>query len=93
VLTPGITLFTEQAGDPAEEPALVRALQSHFTPASALAFLVFVLLYVPCAATLAALRHEFGLRWAAFSAAYQTGLAWLIAVVVFQVASRFAGLS
>jgi ferrous iron transport protein B len=38
-------------------------------------------------ATLATLRHEFGWRWAGLSAVYQFALAWLLAVVVFQVGS------
>ena len=38
-----------------------------------------------CVATIGALRSEFGWRWAAFSGVYQLGLAWLLAVVVFQV--------
>ncbi len=46
---------------------------------------MFVLIYTPCVATLAAIKSEFGWRWAAFSGLYQFGLAWLLAVVVFQV--------
>ncbi len=60
------------------------ALQRDFTPLSALAFLVFVLLYVPCVATLGTIRSEFGARWAVFSAIYQTTIAWGMAVAVFQ---------
>lgn len=63
------------------------ALQRVFTPLSALAFLVFVLLYVPCVATLGTIRSEFGARWAVFSAVYQTGIAWVMAVAVFQIGS------
>ncbi|MBK9234177.1 MAG: hypothetical protein IPO15_25905 [Anaerolineae bacterium] len=66
------------------------ALRQHFTPLSGLSYLVFVLLYVPCAATLGAIKAEFGWRWAAFSAGYQTGMAYLAAVLVFQV-GRLAG--
>ena len=62
-------------------------LQTVFSPLSALAFMVFVLLYVPCIATLGAIRAEFGWRWAAFSASYQIGIAWLLAVAVYQVGS------
>ena len=65
--------------------ALSRALETRFTPAAALAFLVYVLLYVPCVATLGALRAEFGLRWAAFAALYQSLLAWVGAVAVYQL--------
>ena len=52
---------------------------------AATGFLVFVLIYTPCVATLGAIRGEFGWRWAALSAAYQFGIAWLLAVVIFQV--------
>jgi ferrous iron transport protein B len=75
--------------DPAQTgTALSRALETRFTQAAALAFLVYVLLYVPCVATLGALRAEFGLRWAAFAALYQSLLAWVGAVAVYQV-TRF----
>lgn len=50
---------------------------------AAMALMVFTLLYLPCVATLAALRHTFGARWMLFSAAYQTGVAYLVAWGVF----------
>lgn len=50
-----------------------------FTHASALAFLVFILLYFPCIATVAAIGSEVGWRWAVASVAYNTLLAWLAA--------------
>ena len=88
VLTPGLTIFqTEEETDDTE---LSEALQDVFTPLSAVAFLVFVLLYVPCVATLATIRGEFGWEWAIFAAVYQTGAAWIIAVVVYQI-GRFLG--
>jgi ferrous iron transport protein B len=43
-----------------------------------------VLLYVPCAATLGAIRHEFGAPWSVISAVYQTAVAWLAALAVYQ---------
>ncbi len=74
------------AGDaPVSDTALSSALRQHFTPLSGLAYLIFVLLYVPCIATLGAIKAEFGWRWAAFSALYQTGVAYLSAVGVYQV--------
>jgi ferrous iron transport protein B len=66
--------------------ALGRILQREFTQPAALAFLVYVLLYVPCVATLSALRAEFGFRWALFVAVYQSLVAWLAAVGVYQIA-------
>jgi ferrous iron transport protein B len=65
---------------------LGRILPQKFSRPAALAFLVYVLLYVPCIATLSALRAEFGLRWAIFSAAYQSLVAWFAAVGVYQLA-------
>lgn len=52
---------------------------------AAAAFLVFVLLYVPCLATVATFGREFGMRWAAFSVVLSLVIAWLAAVVVFQI--------
>ncbi|OIQ85459.1 ferrous iron transport protein B [mine drainage metagenome] len=63
------------------------ALAAGFTPLSAFAYLVFVLLYVPCASTMGALRREVGWRWMAFSVAYGVGLAWCSATVVYQLGS------
>jgi ferrous iron transport protein B len=83
-----LTPFIPIAGsgeDTAVETELGQALKDAFTPLSALAFLVFVLLYVPCMATLGAIRAEFGARWAIFSAVYQTGMAWMMAVAVYQI--------
>jgi ferrous iron transport protein B len=58
-----------------------------FTPVAGLAFLVYVLLYTPCIATLSVIRSEFGGRWALFSAIYQSGIAWVAATMVFQIGS------
>jgi ferrous iron transport protein B len=66
--------------------ALGRALvSSGMTPLAALSMMVFVLLYVPCLATIATIRRETAsLKWTAFSVFYMTGVAWLLAFVVFQ---------
>jgi ferrous iron transport protein B len=50
-----------------------------------------VLLYAPCVATVAALKAEFGPRWAAFSVAYLLALAWVAGLVTYQVAGWLAG--
>ena len=61
-----------------------------FTPASALAFLVFVLLYFPCIATLTAITRETGSwKYTAFSVIYNTALAWILAFATFHIASLF----
>jgi ferrous iron transport protein B len=50
-----------------------------------LAFMVFLLAYTPCVATLAAQRREVGLRWTLFGVAMQLATAWILAVAVFQI--------
>jgi ferrous iron transport protein B len=61
----------------------------HYAPAVALAFMLFVLLYFPCIATLAAIRNESGSwRWALFSVVYNTALAWVVAFVAYQILFR-----
>lgn len=82
-LLPRVNLL--QAETVEENPSLSDALRANFSPLAAFSFLTFVLLYVPCVATVSAIRQEFGWRWAGTSAIYQTLVAWLVAVTVFQV--------
>lgn len=59
-----------------------------FTPAVALAFMVFVLLYCPCMATVTAIARETGSwRWSAFSVTYNTAVAWLLGWLTYLIAS------
>ena len=60
-----------------------------FTPVTAFSFMLFVLLYFPCVATIATLRREAGRQWAWFTVFHSLALAWLVAFLVFQVASLF----
>jgi ferrous iron transport protein B len=61
------------------------------TPLSAYAYLIFILLYFPCVATIAAIKNETGSwRWALFAAAYTTVVAWIASALVFQLGSLFA---
>lgn len=61
-----------------------------FTMASALAFLVFALLYFPCVATLASTIKETGnWRYGLFSLIYNTTLAWILAVFTYHIAVLF----
>ena len=58
------------------------------TPLSAYAYLIFILLYFPCIATIAAIRNETGSwGWAAFAACYTTAVAWIASALVFQIGS------
>ncbi len=85
-----------------EEPATGQAgllgdhIQAAFNESSGghplpavLAFMVFLLAYTPCVATLAAQRREVGLRWTLFGVAMQLVNAWLLAVAVFQLGRLF----
>ena len=57
-----------------------------FTPCSAAAFLVFILLFFPCIATIAAISHETGSwKWALFSIIYNTAVAWVAAFIVYTI--------
>jgi ferrous iron transport protein B len=82
------------ANDPQGDTDLPKALRAAgMTPLSALAMMVFVLLYLPCLGTVAAVRRETGsTRWMLFSIGYSTGLAWLMALIVYQ-GGRLLGLA
>lgn len=55
--------------------------------AGAFAYLLFVLLYMPCVAATAAVRRETTARWTAFVAAWTTGLAYVVATLYYQIAT------
>jgi ferrous iron transport protein B len=60
------------------------------SPLAAFCFLLFVLIYFPCIATIAAIKQESGSwRWAAFAACYTTVLAWIVSALVYQIGSLF----
>lgn len=79
--------FLGRADEPEDTTALENSLTQIFTPLSAVAFTVFVLLYTPCMATVGAMRHEFGTRFTVYQMAYTFGVAWLMATVVYQIGS------
>ncbi len=61
------------------------------TPLSAYCYLLFILLYFPCIATVVAVKNETGSwGWASFVAVYTTALAWVVSAVVYQVGMLFA---
>jgi ferrous iron transport protein B len=79
---------TEEEGDTSGLAAPLRAgltaASGGHPVAAALALMVFVLLYVPCFATIGALRQELGTRWALLSVALSLSVAWVGATLVFQ---------
>lgn len=72
----------------AANPALIAAqMQSIFTPAAALSFMTFALLYTPCVAALATMRKELhSAKWMTFSVVYQLVVAWVVAFLVYNIA-------
>ena len=86
-------MYADDAEGPAEPDALgdtrlQRALTQSVTPAAALAYMVFILLYFPCIATIVAIRRESGTwKWAIFTAVYTIVLAWVAAFITYQLAS------
>ena len=58
-----------------------------FTPLTAFSFMLFVLLYFPCVATIATLRREAGKVWAWFTVFHSLALAWLVSFIVYQIGS------
>lgn len=61
-----------------------------FTPAAALAFMVFILLYCPCMATVTAIVRECGSwKYGVFTVVYNTVMAWIVAFAVYRIALLF----
>lgn len=56
-----------------------------FTPLVAYGFMLFILIYFPCMAVIAAIRKEAGWRWAIFTIFYTTGVAWIVSFCVYQI--------
>ena len=93
-----VTVAPESAGDSSVEAAsesvaetrLQKALVKSVTPAGALAYMVFILLYFPCIATFIAIKQEGGgWKWAILTAVYTIILAWVAAFITFNIASLF----
>ncbi len=75
-----------------DKSALNQAIKDGFTPLSSYAFMAFVLLYMPCMIVAAAMRQEFGTwKWVAVGFTYQTVLAWVVALIIYQ-GGRLLGL-
>jgi ferrous iron transport protein B len=80
----------DEANHNSEETRLQRALLKAVTPAGALAYMVFILLYFPCIATFVAIRNEAGgWKWAILTAVYTIILAWVMAFITYNLASLF----
>ena len=58
-----------------------------FTPLIAFGFMLFVLIYFPCVAVIAAIKKESSLKWALFTMVYTTLIAWVVAFLTYQIGS------
>ncbi|MBR2084513.1 MAG: ferrous iron transport protein B, partial [Muribaculaceae bacterium] len=93
VSTMGV-LYTGESDATEESASLKEKLQTAtkpngehvFDPIVAYSFMLFILLYFPCIAALAAIRREAGTKWMLFEIVYTTGVAWLISFIFYQVA-------
>ncbi len=63
--------------------------QGHLTPLVAYGFMLFVLIYFPCIATITAIKKESDIKWAVFVMFYTTGIAWLVAFMTYRIGSLF----
>ena len=85
IATLGVLLGQQKAG-------LSQALKEMLTPAAAVAFLVVQVLFIPCVASVACIRHETGSwRWMAFSIGMQLVVSLSLGIVVYQIA-KLAGI-
>lgn len=60
-----------------------------FTPLVAYGFMLFILIYFPCMAVIAAIKKEAGWKWAFFTVFYTTLVAWIVSCCVYQIGSLF----
>ncbi|KUO71918.1 MAG: ferrous iron transporter B [Desulfosporosinus sp. BRH_c37] len=76
----GVAEATEGSTD------LITALQASFTPLTAYAFMAFTLLYMPCMAAFATIKREMNSwKWTLITVGYSTGVAWIVAFLIFRV--------
>lgn len=81
-------MSSEAETSPEGDTRLQRALVRSVTPAAALAYMVFILLYFPCIATFVAIKNESGgWKWAIVTAVYTIILAWVASFITFRLAS------
>ena len=83
------TLGVLYVDDPeADEVSLAERIP--ITPLVAFCYMLFVLIYFPCIAALAAIKQESGSwKWALFAACYTTVLAWIVSFTVYQIGGLF----
>ena len=88
------TMGVLYVGDDADKKGLIEKLpmvekedgSKEFTTLTVISLMLFILIYFPCIATIAAIREESGTwKWALFSMVYTTGLAWIVSFCIYQI--------
>ena len=88
VSTLGVMYADDEPVATGSDTRLQKALVRSVTPAGALAYMVFILLYFPCIATFVAIKNESGgWKWAILTAVYTIVLAWVAAFITFNIFS------
>ncbi|MFP4556981.1 MAG: ferrous iron transport protein B [Bacteroidales bacterium] len=99
VSTLGVLVQAGESADDTSQPLVNRLKNETYTkgprkgeriynPISAFSFLLFILIYFPCVAVIAAIKKESGnWKWAAFTIFYTTGLAWIVSFLFYQIAN------
>ncbi|MBR2331588.1 MAG: ferrous iron transport protein B [Alistipes sp.] len=86
VSTLGVLYSVEDAESDSSTLSAKLLASGNYSRAGALAMIIFILLYLPCLATVSAIAHESGSwKWALFSVVYNTLLAWVLAFVAYHV--------
>ncbi len=83
----------EEAENTEDDSSRLSSIIAHsgMTPLAAFAFMVFILLYMPCLPACIAIKNESGhWKWAIFTATYTTLLAWICSTLIFQIGSLFS---
>lgn len=71
------------------EEGLSSIIQQQFTPLSGYAFLLMILIYIPCIAALATIKRETNWKWTGIAVFYTSFLGWFLSVFVYQFGSLF----
>jgi ferrous iron transport protein B len=85
------TLFSLQGADEGSA-GLQQKLRESYDPLKGYTFMLFILLYFPCAASMAVFRREAGTREMLFQIGYTSVLAWVVAFLVYQIGRFFISL-
>lgn len=74
----------------ADTSGVQKVIMQDYTPVSAISFMVFILLYTPCIATVAAIHQETqSKKWTAFSVGYALILAYTLSILIYQIGNLF----